>query len=155
MSLQANHSAFPRRRTVLRMASAAVLTAVLMLGCSGDDDGAGAGFPVPLPVNCDVPGECLAITATWCVPGNDGIVNCATNNVDLSLVLPGGGTIGIRASFRTRMAASMMGTTRPARPWTVTATASWAPSVRTSPVRRPRARAVVIATATEHPTSTV
>jgi hypothetical protein len=76
------------------MASAVFLTAVLLVACSGDDDGGGGGLPVPLPINCVVPGECLSVTATWCVPGNDGMVSCATNNVDLSLVLPGGGTIG-------------------------------------------------------------
>jgi len=95
MNMPANDSALPRRRTVLRMASVVVLTAGLLFACDGDDDG-GGGLAVPLPTNCVDPGECLSITATWCVPGNDGLVNCATNNVDLSLVLPGGGTIGIR-----------------------------------------------------------
>ena len=96
MTVQANDRALPRRRMVLRIASAVALTAVLLVACDGDDDGDGRGLAVPLPINCVVPGECLAITATWCVPGNDGIVDCTTNNVDLSLVLPGGGTIGIR-----------------------------------------------------------
>ena len=52
---------------------------------------------MPLPINCVVPGECLSVTASWCVPGNDGMVNCATNNVDVRLDLPGGGTVGVGA----------------------------------------------------------
>ena len=82
-----------RIKNVLRMASAAVFMAVLLLACDSDDDAGDGGLPVPLPINCVDPDECLAITASWCVPGNDGFVSCSTNNVDLSLVLPGGGTI--------------------------------------------------------------
>ena len=86
-----------RIKNVLRMVIVAVLTAVLLLACDSDDDAGGGGFPVPLPINCVVPGECLSVTASWCVPSNDGVVNCATNNVDVSLDLPGGGTVGVGA----------------------------------------------------------
>jgi hypothetical protein len=37
---------------------------------------------------CDDPTQCISVTASWCTPGADGEVLCATNNVDLSLELP-------------------------------------------------------------------